>query len=130
MKTCLALALIVLLGASCNSGDDGFDPEHHTFVDVTDGSARAVVLSASQAATLVSLIRRAQPERKVKSGPANTNNPPALAPSLCVNVYRDTNRTEWVGQILGFDRKWIIVGPDIVIAETNTVNAVYRAVGW
>jgi hypothetical protein len=129
MKTLGILILVLMVVAGCRPTREQFHPGRHTFVDESAGSANAVVLTSTQASHLLALIRHAIPDEVRASGRAAPNIPrPQLAPSLCVNVYDDAEKTKSLGQILGFERKWIVTAGK-VISETNTVEAVYRAVG-
>ncbi len=129
MKAFGILILVLMLGAGCRHNREHFDPGRHTFVDESGGSGNVPALTSTQASNLLALVRNAAPDEARPAGRVDPGIPrPQLAPSLCVNVYADAKRTKYLGQILGFERKWIVTA-DKVISETNTVEAVYRAVG-
>jgi hypothetical protein len=121
------LACVVVFLSGCGTHVTSFDPAVHTFVNMSSGSKSAKVLSGQQAVTLVSLIRGAPSSDSMSAGTRTDSLPqPQLAPSLCINVYRDKDRTAMLGQILGFEKKWIVVNSRYVIQESNTVTAVYK----
>jgi hypothetical protein len=129
MKPIGILILSLTLGAGCLRNGKQFDASRHTFVDASGGTANAVVLTQAQASSLVTLVCTASPDKVDAAVRADPNLPrPQLAPSLCVNVYADVKRSKRLWQILGYDRKWIVMG-DRVISDTNTVDAVYRVLG-
>jgi hypothetical protein len=129
MKAVAILSLVLMVGAGCRNNRDNFNPLRHAFLDESAGSANAIVLTSTQASHLLTLVRNATPDEARAFGRADPSIPrPQLAPSLCVSVYDDGKKTKHLGQILGYERKWIVTA-DKVISETNTVEAVYRAVG-
>ena len=129
MKTLIILIATLLTGTGCTQNTGFFDPARHTFMDDSRGSAAAVVLTPTQASNLVVLIQSAKSDRTPATSQVDLKAPrPQLAPSLCVDIYADSTRQKFVGQILGYERKWIFTRGKVV-SDTNTVNAVYRAIG-
>lgn len=130
MKAIVILSFVLMVGAGClNNREEDFDPLRHTFVDETKGTLNAVVLTSAQASKLLKLVQNATPDEPRASGRADPRiPPPQLAPSLCVYVYADAERRRCLGQILGYERKWILTTKK-VISESNTVEAVYRTLG-
>jgi hypothetical protein len=110
-----------------------FGPLFRTFVDDSDGTAAAEVLSKSQAIRLSFLLHYAPSKRCASSASGSKEPDPGpplpLAPTLCIDIYRDKGRTEMVGQILGFDRMVVVVDSQVVIEDEEAVDAIYKAVG-
>jgi hypothetical protein len=109
-----------------------FDPVLHTFVDSSDGTAAAKVLTKAQAINLMLLLpispSKSPPSSALGSKQSDSRRQPCPAPSLCIDVYRDRTRTELLGQILGFDRNFVVVDR-LVIDDRKAVDAIYKAVG-
>lgn len=119
---------MLLTGAGCAQNTGNFDATRHTFVDNSRGTAAAIVLTPTQATNLVALIQSAKKNSTTATSTGDLKPRPQRAPSLSINVYADPGRTRPIGQILGFDQKWIVITGDKVINDTNIVMAVYRTV--